>query len=75
MRHNEYSPGMNDDIRTAVKRAMKEQGLSQVKLAEELGIDRVNLTRVLSGRSGKTPDSWEKILDRLGLELYVREKR
>lgn len=69
-----YKSGMNDAIREAVKQAMKDQGLSQVTLAKELDIDRVNLTRILSGRSGKPPETWSKILDRLGLELVVREK-
>lgn len=69
-----YPDGMNNEIRQAVKQVMEKQGISQGKLAEDIGIDRVNLTRVLSGRSGKIPETWQKILERLNLELVVREK-
>lgn len=74
MRHRTYSQGMNDEVRDAVRKAMKEQGISQVKLAEELGVDRVNLTRALSGRSGKIPDLWQRIFERFGLEITIKKK-
>lgn len=62
------------EVRAAVKEAMKREGVSQVELAKELEMSRVNLTRALSGRSGKVPELWQRLLDRFGLELTVRPK-
>lgn len=66
--------GMNEAVRSAVKTAMKQKGLSQGQLARDLGLERPAVTRLLSGTSGKVPDTWQKVLDALGLEIVVQEK-
>lgn len=53
---------------------MAQLGMSQGDLAEKLHMERVNLNRILTGRSGKIPESWQRILDSLGLELIVVPK-
>ncbi|WP_218022857.1 helix-turn-helix domain-containing protein [Calidithermus terrae] len=65
---------MTDRVRKAVKERMAQLGMSQGDLAEKLHMERVNLNRVLTGRSGKIPESWQRILDSLGLELMVVPK-
>ena len=65
---------MHKSVRDAVREVMNERGLSQVRLARELDIDRVNLTRLLSGRVNGVTPTWQKILDALGLELTVQKK-
>jgi len=65
---------MHKSVRDAVREVMNERGLSQVRLAQELDIDRVNLTRLLSGRVNGVTPTWQKILDALGLELTVQKK-
>ena len=65
---------MHKSVRDAVREVMNERGLSQVRLARELDIDRVNLTRLLSGRVNGVTPTWQKILDSLGLELTVQKK-
>lgn len=65
---------MNSEVIKAVKQNMQDAGVSQGELAKRIGIERPNLTRLLSGRSGRVPDNWQKILNELGLELTVQKK-
>ena len=65
---------MNEQVRQAVKARMKERGITQVKLAQEVGMEQPNIQRLLAGRVGAVPDSWQKVLDALGLELVARLK-
>ena len=37
-----------------IKKAMAEQGLTQVALAEKLGVSKVNLNKILSGKNPMT---------------------
>lgn len=66
--------GMNSEIREAVTQRMKERGITRYQMAQDLGMEPPNVSRLLNGRSGKVPESWQAILDYLGLELCVREK-
>jgi transcriptional regulator with XRE-family HTH domain len=66
--------GMNEAVRKTVKETMKAKGISQGQLARDLGLERPAVTRLLSGTSGKVPDTWQKVLDALGLELVIQEK-
>ena len=54
---------------------MKERGITQVKLAREVGMEQPNVQRLLAGRVGAVPDSWQKVLDALGLELIAVSKQ
>jgi transcriptional regulator with XRE-family HTH domain len=61
-------------IREAVKRAMRERGITQVELAKRLGIKQPSVADLISGRRGKQPQSLLDMLDALSLELTVKEK-
>lgn len=66
--------GMNKEVRQAVKNRIEELGLTQAELARRTDMERSNLHRLLSGKSGQVPDSWQRVLDALGLELTVQSK-
>lgn len=65
---------MNDEVRAKVRAVMQEQNLSQGQLAKKIGLERPAVTRLLSGRVGRLPDNWQRVLDALGLELTVQPK-
>ena len=66
---------MNEQVRQTVKARMKERGITQVKLAQEVGMEQPNIQRLLAGRVGAVPDSWQRVLDALGLELIAVSKQ
>ena len=67
--------GMTEQIREQVRAVMAERGISQEKAAEALKVEQPSISRMLRPEGvGKVPESWEKLLDFLGLELVVREK-
>ncbi|MCY1704319.1 XRE family transcriptional regulator [Deinococcus sp. SL84] len=45
--------------------------MTQAELAQVLGIERANLNRVLTGRSGKVPTVWQGIFDELGFKVII----
>lgn len=65
---------MTEKIRQQIRDVMTEQEMTTYRLAQMTGIDQPNVTRLLKGRSGKIPESWQKVLDALGLELIVKQK-
>jgi len=65
---------VNQDIRTAVKAAIKTKGMTQEDVAGELGVNRVYINRMLSGDTSQMPGRWSQLLDLLGLELTVKPK-
>ena len=66
---------MTDGIRLDVRVHMLKNGISQTKLAEDVGLTRQHVSALLTGHRGRLPDGWHKVLDGLGLELVVRPKR
>ncbi len=63
--------GMNEQVRRAVRERMQEQGLTQTELGELVGMAQPNVQRLLAGRVGAVPESWQRVLDALGLELVA----
>ncbi|MGI8747823.1 MAG: helix-turn-helix domain-containing protein [Deinococcus sp.] len=63
--------GVNVRVREAVRQALESRQLSSKELARELGMEPQNLSRMLTGSSGRVPENWEKILDALDLELVA----
>jgi predicted XRE-type DNA-binding protein len=61
-------------VRDEVKQALFKQGVTQVKLAESLGISRTHLNDMLNSKSSIIPARLEQLLDELGLELYVGKR-
>lgn len=66
--------GMNEKIRRTVKAKMEAEGLSQVKLAQRLDMQRPNLVRLLNGPEHGIPRRWQEVLDELKLELIAVPK-
>ena len=62
-------------IRRAIRHRMVDLELSQAQLAERMGLSRQNVYHVLRGERGKLPKSLLEMLEALGLELVVAEKR
>ena len=62
---------VNARIREAVRQAIESRQLTPKELARELGMEPQNLSRMLTGNSGRVPENWEKILDALDLELVA----
>ena len=65
---------VNEKVRNTVKQQMLKKALNQTSLAKRVSMSRVNLVRLLSGRSGQVPESWQKVLDELDLELVAVPK-
>jgi transcriptional regulator with XRE-family HTH domain len=65
---------MTETVIKQVRRAMEKQSISQGELSRRTGIERPNINRLLTGKSGKVPENWQKVLDELGLELVVKAK-
>ena len=65
---------MNEKIRKGVKVALAQNGMTQSQLATEVGLTPQYLSQIMTGQRGDVPEAWQKIFDRLGLELVVREK-
>ncbi|WP_235514466.1 helix-turn-helix transcriptional regulator [Deinococcus sp. Leaf326] len=66
---------MNEKVRQSVKNTLKARDLTHQELADMTGIERANVTRLLSGTVGKVPDNWQKVLDALGMELIAVPKQ
>lgn len=75
MSNNDIRFTMNDQVRRAVRERMQEQGLTQTELGEQVGMAQPNVQRLLAGRVGTVPESWQNILDALGLELVAVPKQ
>lgn len=65
---------MNDTIRRAVRVRLAERDMTQADLAEKVGMKAQYVSNILTGKVGKIPAAWSKILDELGLELVAVPK-
>ncbi|WP_326493061.1 helix-turn-helix domain-containing protein [Deinococcus sp. SL84] len=54
-----------------VRQELEKREMTQAELAQVLGIERANLNRVLTGRSGKVPTVWQGIFDELGFKVII----
>ena len=62
---------MTDDIRKDLNLFFDIVGGTQQEHAEEIGINRVSLSRMQTGESGQLPDNWVKTLETYGLRLAL----
>lgn len=65
---------MNDLVRLYVERELQRKNLSRTEVAVRADLSRQYVTDMLNGRKGEVPESWQRLLDALDLELYVRPK-
>lgn len=66
---------MNEQVRNAARAALKGKELTQVEVAEQIGLKQSDVARLLTGRVGRVPENWQKLLDALDLELIAVPKR
>ena len=60
---------VNDHIRQEIRVELARRNMKQTQLAEEIGRSRQQLSAVMQGQAGNLPDIWERIFDKLDLEL------
>lgn len=65
---------MNGAIRAKVRKRISEQGKTQTAIAQEIGVQRQYLGRMLNEQVGDVPPSWDRLLNALDLELVVQPK-
>lgn len=66
---------MNDRIRRAVRVSLAERDMNQAELARAVGMKPQYVSELLTGKAGKIPPAWLKVLDELDLELVAVKKR
>jgi y4mF family transcriptional regulator len=57
-----------------IKERRKALGLTQLQLAEQLGISHAPIYHLENGKESVTLGKTKKILDAIGLEYVIREK-
>lgn len=67
--------GMNEQVREAARQALKAQQRTQAEIADQIGLKQPDVARLLSGRVGQIPESWQKLLDALDLELVAQPRQ
>ena len=65
---------MNSQIRGAAKAALAATGWSQQEVARRARVKQATVSRLLTGERQGEPDTWNRILDVLGLELMAVPK-
>lgn len=61
-------------IREAILKAMEARKVSQVELAEHLGITKASVNNYLSGRRKMSLENIEKALSFLGLKIVLKNR-
>lgn len=61
-------------IRESIAEAMKVRGVSQVELADHLGISKASVNNYLAGRRKMSVDNIEKAMMFLGLKISLKSK-
>jgi transcriptional regulator with XRE-family HTH domain len=59
----------------AVRRAIRLSGQTRYRIAKETGIAQSQLSRLMTGETGLSVESIEKLADYLGLEIVMRPRR
>jgi transcriptional regulator with XRE-family HTH domain len=65
---------LNERISKQLKLEMKKQGVTQVALAERMGLKLASVNQVVNGKRSGVAKPLEAILDALDLELVVKPK-
>lgn len=64
-----------EDLAAQLRQAMKDQGLTQVKLAELLKTTQPVISRTLTASVLNDRSHWPAIIEALGLEVVIRPKQ
>jgi hypothetical protein len=62
---------MTDEVRKDLNLFLDILGSTQNEQAEEIGINRVTLSRMQNGETGQLPEAWIKTLKTYGLRLAI----
>jgi len=65
---------MNERIRRAVRVSLAERDMSQADLARTTGMKPQYISELLTGKAGKIPRAWQRVLTALDLELVAVKK-
>ncbi len=65
---------VNTQIRETAQRGLSSKGWSQLELAKRAGIKQATVSRLLTGGRQGEPETWERLLNALGLELVALPK-
>lgn len=65
---------MNDRIRRAVRVSLAERDMTQADLARAVGMKPQYVSELLTGKAGKIPAAWQRVLAELDLELVAVSK-
>ncbi len=65
---------MTPAIRSTLRAEMARAGLTQEEVAEQAGISRVYVSRLLTGRADGSAEVWDKLLRTVGFELVVEAR-
>ena len=65
---------VNIQIRETAQRGLSSKGWSQLELAKRAGIKQATVSRLLTGERQGEPETWERLLNALGLELVAEPK-
>ena len=58
-----------------MRRAIQDGDVSRYAIAKATGISEAQLSRLMSGESGLSIQSLERLADELNLEIVIRRKR
>ncbi|WP_407543021.1 hypothetical protein Q0M94_25465 (plasmid) [Deinococcus radiomollis] len=64
-----------ENLAEQVRKALKDQGVTQIKLAELLDTTQPVVSRTLKASVLNDRSHWPAILDILGLEVFIRPKQ
>ena len=65
---------MNQNIRRRVRVALAERDMNQSDLARAVGMKPQYISDLLTGRVGRIPTTWARVLEALDLELVAVPK-
>lgn len=65
---------VNTQIRETAQRGLSSKGWSQLELAKRAGIKQATVSRLLTGERQGEPETWQRLLNALGLELVAVPK-
>ena len=69
-----YTAGMAE-LLDAIRKAIESSEETRYRIAKDAGIAQSQLSRFMSGETGLSVESLEKLADCLGLEIIIRPTR
>ena len=64
---------VNEKLRKEIKGALHANGVTHQELADELGKSRIQVTRILNGRSATGFATWEYLAKKAGKQFMLKD--